>query len=301
MKSKYWGGFYLTLAASIWGGLYVVSKYTLNIIPPFTLLFIRYILAWGALIIICRRQQEKIFPGEKRGLFLQIGVFGYFLSIAAQFIGTKLSSAHMGAVITTLSPIFLSLFAIIMLKEKMTIKQAIATLIAMAGVLLILNPGRDSLHSDNGMGSLILVLSSLLWGYYSALARKASEKFSALQVTTCGIFIAAILSLPFVFIEAHTWNWRDMFSLPVMGSVIYISFISTALAFFCWNKGLSLLPAHQAGLFFFFQPVVGAFLSWLILHEQITGFFFTGGALIMLGVYLSMGGGLVKDKSPKQV
>ncbi|HWP98687.1 MAG TPA: EamA family transporter [Syntrophomonadaceae bacterium] len=288
MKSIYQGGIYLTLASSIWGGMYVVSKYTLNVIPPLTFLFIRYILALSLLVILCRRQQENIFPNEQRGLLLQIGVFGYFLSIAAQFIGTKLSTAHMGAVITALSPLFLSLFAVIMLKEKMTIKQALAILVAMAGVGFVLSPGWGSFHTDNSLGNLILVLAALFWGYYSALSRKASEKLSALQITTCGIFIAVILSLPFVFIEANNWYWRDILNLPILGGIIYVSFISTALAFFWWNKGLSLVPAHQAGLFFFFQPVVGTFLSWLILHEHITGSFFVGGILIMFGIYLSM-------------
>ena len=297
MSARVKGGLHLTLAASIWGGMYVVSKYTLDVVPPLTFLFIRYLLALTLLLALCRKEKQPVFPRRQRWLLLQIGLFGYFFSIAAQFIGTKLSSAHMGALITTLSPVFLSLFAIIMLKEKMTGKQAAATLLALFGVILVLNPDRSSLHTAGSLGNMVLVLAALFWGYYSALARKAATSFSALQVTTCGILIAAILSLPFVFIEAHEWNWAALLRPSILGGVLYVSFISTALAFFSWNKGLSLVPAHQAGLFFFFQPLVGVLLSWLVLKEQITGYFFAGGVLILLGVYLSMGGSAIKKAS----
>ncbi|MEN6328654.1 MAG: EamA family transporter [Syntrophomonas sp.] len=289
MKQEHLGAIYLTLAASIWGGLYVVSKYALDIIPPFTLLFIRYILAFTLLAIICRIQRINILPAGERKIFIQIGLIGYFFSIATQFIGTKLSTAHMGAVITTLSPIFLSLFAILLLKEKLSRRQLFAMVLATIGVIIVLDPGQlnNQLNGDL-LGKLVLLFSAISWGYYSVLARKASERYSPLQITTGAILIAALIDIPFVFMEAGSWPVEALLDLPILGSIVYIAFISTALAFFCWNKGLSLLPAHQAGPFFFFQPVVGTILSWLVLNENIAGSFFLGGLCILLGVYLNM-------------
>lgn len=45
MQENFKGAIYLSIGASLWGGMYVASKYALDLIPPFTLLFIRYILA----------------------------------------------------------------------------------------------------------------------------------------------------------------------------------------------------------------------------------------------------------------
>jgi len=51
-----------------------------------------------------------------------------------------------------------------------------------------------------------------------------------------------------------------------------------------WNRGLQLLNASSGGLFFFFQPVVGAVLGWLILGERIGAMFWIGSILILSGV-----------------
>jgi drug/metabolite transporter (DMT)-like permease len=285
------GALYLSLAACIWGGMYVVSKYALEFVPPLTLLFLRFVIAAGVLGWLSWRQKGPLLPHQDRGLLFQIGAIGYFLSIGAQFVGTKLSSAHMGAVITTLSPLFLSLFAILLLKESMSFKQKVALGLACVGVLVVMGlPDESSEGRNQWLGNFALLLAAVFWGYYSALARKASRLYTSLQITTWGIWVATALTLPFLFLEAPQWSPQIWLTWPIMLSVLYLGVVSTAVAAFCWNKGLSLVSAHQAGLFFFLQPVVGSFLGWLLLGEALTFSFFLGSGLIMAGVYLAMAG-----------
>lgn len=294
MKKSYTGALYLSIAASIWGGMYVVSKYALDLIPPMTLLFARYILASILLGIICHFKQIPLLSllrsktSGQRILLWQIGLIGYFLSISAQFWGTKLSSAHMGSLITTLSPIFLSLFAVILLKEKMTPKQMFALVLASLGVVIII--GLPGLTGDQSVvaGSVVLIIAAVSWGYYSAIARKASQIYLPLQMTTLGIWIATACTFPTLLWEWGSWDWKDLFSWPIILSCLYLGIVSTAVAFFSWNKGLSLTPSHQAGLFFFLQPVVGSLLGWLMLDEHLSLSFFIGSILIFSAVYLSM-------------
>jgi len=288
MKTVYEGAAYLSLAAGIWGGMYVVSKYALDTIPPFTLLFLRYLIASLFLGWLCWRQKAELVPRREKGLIFQIGFVGYFLSIAAQFIGTKLSSAHMGAVITTLSPVFLSGFAIFLLKEKITSRQVVSIAIAFAGVLVVVGMPGEQGEGKTLPGNLSLVAAALFWGYYSVISRKVSLVYTPLQITTWGVIIATVLTLPCIPFELKMWSFRDLLAIPILLSVLYIALISTALAFFSWNKGLSLVPSHQAGLFFFFQPMVGTLLGWLFLKEQLSVTFFIGSLLILTGVYYNM-------------
>ena len=60
--------------------------------------------------------------------------------------------------------------------------------------------------------------------------------------------------------------------------------ISTAGGFLLWNRGLQMLNASSGGIFFFFQPVVGTLLGWLILGENIGVTFWIGSILILTGV-----------------
>ena len=51
-----------------------------------------------------------------------------------------------------------------------------------------------------------------------------------------------------------------------------------------------MLNASSGGLFFFFQPVVGTLLGWLILGEKIGVTFWVGSTLILIGVLLVIRG-----------
>ncbi|EJT18230.1 cysteine transporter [Bacillus anthracis str. UR-1] len=70
MKQTILGAICLSLAASIWGGMYVVSKYVLDFIPPLTLVWLRFIIAfvvlYGILKIAEKKQKEKSNHSQKR-------------------------------------------------------------------------------------------------------------------------------------------------------------------------------------------------------------------------------------------
>jgi len=286
MLKTYLGPIYLTLAASIWGGMYVVSKVVLTIIPPLELVWLRYIVAFITLGIVgfLTHQSWKI---EKRDipLVLSIGFIGYFLSIWAQFAGTQLSSAQMGSVITSATPAFMVLFARIILKETITFRKGLSVCLATIGVLCIVGVG--DLNSSSQLGGIILGIAALTWALMSVLVKKVPAHYSQLVITTYAAIVAMVTMTPLAVSQSVLLNDLSLLSDPIIwGGILYLGVVSTAGAFFFWNKGLQLVDAAQAGLYFFFQPLVGTLLGWLFLGEQVGLSFWLGAALIMAGVFL---------------
>ncbi|HET8669719.1 MAG TPA: EamA family transporter, partial [Candidatus Saccharimonadales bacterium] len=76
-------------------------------------------------------------------------------------------------------------------------------------------------------------------------------------------------------------------NLGVIGGVLFLGIISTALAMVLWNTAFALVDASLASLTFFAQPIVGTLLGWLFLGETITPLFLLGGFLIGLGLVIS--------------
>ena len=68
-------------------------------------------------------------------------------------------------------------------------------------------------------------------------------------------------------------NSIEHMNLYVVLGVLYLGIVSTAGAFFLWNKGLELMDASIGSLFFFFQPIVGSLLGWLLLNETLNSNF----------------------------
>ncbi|WP_163100016.1 DMT family transporter [Peribacillus alkalitolerans] len=288
VKQTLIGAICLSLAASIWGGMYVVSKYVMDFIPPLTLVWLRYIVAFIVLFGILKAFQSKKTkqePIKKKDwlLFAWIGFIGYFVSISCQFIGTKLSDAHTGALITSATPAFIVIFARIVLKEKLTVQKGISLLLATIGVVIVI--GWDTKVGSYYTGSLILLGAAITWALLSVYVKIASEKFSTLIITTYAILFALIFTTPVMVWELQSYELNIPSTMVLLG-VLYLGVVSTAGAFFLWNKGMELMDAGIGSLFFFFQPVVGSFLGWLLLNEKLNVNFFIGGMFILAGVLI---------------
>src|SRR5690349_22592773 len=87
-------------AASIWGGMYVVSKVVLEIIPPFSLVTLRLVLGAATLAIVLLLRGFPEIPRRRIVEVLGVGLIGYGISLSLQFLGTKLSTAANGSLVT---------------------------------------------------------------------------------------------------------------------------------------------------------------------------------------------------------
>ncbi|AOY16702.1 hypothetical protein BGI23_16150 [Bacillus sp. ABP14] len=289
MKQTILGAICLSLAASIWGGMYVVSKYVLDFIPPLTLVWLRFIIAFVVLYMILKiteKKQKKTVTIRKKDwlLFAWIGFIGYFISITCQFIGTKLSDAHTGSLVTSATPAFIVIFAAIILKEKLTARRLLSTIIATIGVIIVI--GWDIEIGSYFIGTIILVGAAITWALLSIYVKIASARFSSLVITTYAIFFSLFFITPFMVWEFQS-NPIEHMTLYVILGVLYLGIVSTAAAFFLWNKGLELVDASIGSLFFFFQPIIGSLLGWLLLNETLNSNFFIGGILIICSVFIT--------------
>lgn len=282
---KYLGPLYLTLAASIWGGVYVVSKVVLTVLPALELVWIRYVIALITLWLFARLKGDSWrIPRQAVPLVIWIGIVGYFISIWAQFAGTHLSSAQMGSVITAATPAFMVVFARLLLGEAITVKKALSLFLATAGVLCIVGIGE--MGDSSRLGGVILGLAALTWALMSVLVKKVPRECSLLVVTTYAILAATVAMTPLAVLQMEAAHWQVILRPAILSGILYIGIVSTAGAFYFWNKGLQLVDAGTGGLYFFFQPLVGTLLGWLFLGEQVAWTFWLGSALIVAGVLL---------------
>jgi drug/metabolite transporter (DMT)-like permease len=283
MKNTLLGSIYLILASSIWGAMYVVVKIVVEVIPPLELVWIRYLVAILALLVIgfITRQKWRI---EKRYflIIIAIGVIGNTISIVAQEVGTMLSSAQMGAMITSSTPAFMVIFARLILKERLTLKKGLSVCLATIGVFLIV--GVRNLDLSGKLGGISLLIAALTWALMSVLVKRLPSDYSQIVVTTYSSLVAVIMLTPFVLPRLHAINISEMTHPTIWGGLLYLGIVSTAGGFLLWNRGLQMLNASSGGIFFFFQPVVGTVLGWLILGESIGVMFWIGSVLILIGV-----------------
>ena len=274
-------------AAAIWGGMYVVSKLVLDIIPPFTLLTLRLILGIAVLWLVIRFTGGMHLSRTQIIKALGVGLVGYGISLGLQFVGTQLSTASNGALVTSATPAFVLPFAAWLLKERITRQRVIALVVSLLGVIAVIDPRRADLSSDLFWGNIILVGAAITWALYSVLVRLTSRDLALLPGTMTFLWGGLLVSVPMAGFELQRAPLGDINNGVVLG-VLYLGIISTALAMYLWNKAFATLEAGAASLTIFAQPVVGAGLGALFLHEQLSILYLMGGILIGLGLWLAV-------------
>jgi len=282
------GALYGLSAAAIWGGMYVVSDIVLPVIPPFTLLTFRLLFGGFALSFLLLTSGKPVNLTRRKLLqLLGVGFLGFGISIGAQFVGTDLSTAMNGSLITSASPAFIVLFAAILLKERLTPRRLLSIGLATVGVLFIIDLSQADFGSQTFLGDLALIIAAVTWGLYSVLVRAISKDTDTLIVTVFAFYGGSILTIPAMLIESNTRPTGEI-TLPILLGILYLGVVSTAGAMWLWNRAFALVDASVASLFFFAQPLVGAILSSVVLGQPFTPGLLVGSILIAAGVLLAL-------------
>ena len=280
-KALVGGGAALTAACVIWGGLYVVSKSVMNVIPPLALVWVRFALSALVMAPVALARREKIGRADFGWLLLSSWP-AFTLSIVTQFAGTALSSAALGSLVTASAPAFIVLLAPPILRERIRWPQVAALAVACAGVAMTVGLPQTA-GPRVFLGGLYLTAAGFTWALYTVLNKRLSTRLSVYTITFYNFLLGSLVLTPFAAATALRLPWAS-FSPVFWSGILYTGLLSTVGAMFLWNWGFARLPAATASLFFFLQPLSGTVLSHLFLGEAVTARLFAGGALILAGV-----------------
>ena len=271
--------------------MYVVSKWGFASIPPLTLAFLRVFLGAATLLVAMR----AVYPRRSftRRDWYGFTILGFWVAItlATQFLGTDLTTASEGALITVLTPVFTLILGVVVLDELLTGRKVTGMGLALVGTIIVLATRYDM--AMLGVGSIfgigMLVLASVGWAVYTVWGKPLIRRYSALETAT----YSTVLSVPMlgllVPVEFHLTDVSLSslsLTLPVAGAIFYLGVLSTAVAWYCWYKGIEYVDTGTVAVYFFAQPVVGAVLGVLFLGESVGTGFFVGALIMGVGIYL---------------
>lgn len=276
----------LSLAAALWGAMFVVSKILLDAIPPFVLAWLTY--GIGVVILstfaLARKESWRI-AWRDVPLLLVVTLSGYVISVGAQFIGTEMSTAQLGSVVTAATPSFMILFAIPILGERITAQKILAVLAASLGMVAVV--GIAPLSAGQRLGGAMLMITAVAWGLMSVVAKRLFRRMSPVMVTIYAMAWSLVFLAPLAAMELSTWSYRVLSQPPLALGILYMGVMATATAYLLWNYGMARMEAGSGGVFLAIQPLVGSLLGWLILHEPIGLGTMLGFLLIASGIALT--------------
>lgn len=277
---------YLVLALTSWGSLYVAGKYVLEVLPSFTLLFLRYLIGISILLIIYRKLPKAAIEKNDYKYIFFIGFLGYFLAIGLQLLGTHYCDASMASLITSMNPAMIILLAALILHERITLRKGLAVGITLIGTFVIIG----NLGSGNTVIGVIFSFASMAaWSLTSVLVRFVCRKYDSVTVTLYGMIIGLIFAFPASVIELKYTSFQIAALTPsIVIWIVYIGIVCTAGGLLFWNKALELTDAATCSLFYPIQPLTSAVLGILFLKEVLNLNFIAGGVLIIGGILFAV-------------
>ncbi len=290
------------LATMVWAGNFVISKGVSQLIGPITLAFFRWSLATIIITPLAWKsyKKEKQYIKENIRYLFWVSLSGIALFNTCIYVSGHFTTAiNMALIGTTSSPIFATIFAIVFLKEKISISRLIGLTICIVGILVLLSKGSFeklmALHF--GIGDLWILAAGFCFAIYSVLVRKKPTTISSLHFLMLIFSMGALMLFPFFLIES--WYLpRPQFTAPLIGSILYLGFGTSVVAFLCWNIALQKLGTSRTVLFGNLTPIFSTLEAVLILGEKFTSIHLLIGLLVISGLVIANFSSLRSSASP---
>jgi drug/metabolite transporter (DMT)-like permease len=282
----------LVLANVFWAGTYAIGKIALEEVPPIELNVIRFFMAALLLVPVLIHYRKQI-PRDRRTLFLlaQLTLLGFVLNKALEYIGLSLSTASDVALLIATESIFTGLLSWLFLRERVTRSGVASLAIGLLGVYLIVERGLIPNLGDGAstriLGDVLVVLSLLLEAGYTVRGKVTLTTMPPLLFTALTITGSMFFWAP-AGIVAVAHNGMPHLSVGGWLSAFYLAAITTVLSYWLWFRGLSVVDASAAAPILFIQPLLGAALAIVILHDEITLATVSGAACIVVSLLFVM-------------
>lgn len=284
----------LLIPPFLWAGNAVVGRMVNGLIPPITLNFMRWALAFLILLPLAGwvlLPASGLYRHWRR--FAVLGLLGVGLYNAFQYMALKTSTPINVTLVASSTPVFMLAIGALFFGQRITRRQVAGALLSIAGVLLVLSRGSWEVltHLHLVAGDVFVLLATAAWAFYSWLLTRRSEPeairadwaaFLMAQIVFGLIWSGSFAAGEWALTDAHiTWG------LPLIAALLYVAAGPAVVAYRCWGLGVQRVGPTVAAFFLNLTPLIAAVLSSLLLGEAPHAYHAIAFVLIVGGIVVS--------------
>ena len=282
----------LLIASSFfWSGNFFSGKLAfLSDLTPFKLSFFRWILALLILLPFTYAQIIKDLEYYKKNILLMtvISILGVTIFNSFTYISLQTTLVINSTLMASVAPVMMIGFSWLIFRTKTTTLQFTGIILSLLGAFAIILKGNlNNLYNLYfTAGDLWMLGAVVSWCLYSVLLKKIDSKTSQLANLEVMIIIGVMFIIPFYIMESFNSTYLPSTGLD-LAIIGYVAIFASIIAFFSWNKGVSIIGPNRASLFLHLIPVFSAIWAISFLNEKFAFFHVIGVLFILSGIILS--------------
>tara|TARA_Y100001970_G_C14072738_1_gene770361 strand:- start:198 stop:1097 length:900 start_codon:yes stop_codon:yes gene_type:complete len=290
-KNLFFAIILLIASSFFWSGNFFAGKIS-NLIEltPFKLSFFRWLLALLILLPFTYSQIIKDFNYYKKNFLLMtiIAILGVTIFNSFTYISLETTMVINSTLMASVAPVMMIGFSWLIFRTKTTRFQIAGIILSLFGAFSIILKGNlNNLYNLYfTSGDLWMLAAVIAWCLYSVLLRKIDSKTSQLANLEVMIIIGIIFIFPFYILESSFSTYLPSTGLD-LAIICYVAVFASIVAFFSWNKGVSIIGPNRASLFLHLIPVFSSIWAISFLNEKFSFFHFIGVLFILSGIILS--------------
>jgi len=279
----------LSITALCWAGNAIVGRLAAGHIPPVTLSFLRWSIAFLIILPFAWKHLRRDWGAirGRLGIMIVLSVTGIGAFNTLQYWALEYTQALNTLLLQSAGPLFVAVWSLILLGVRLTPAQAGGIALSLTGVLVILLHGDLTALSaiEFNRGDLIFIVALAIFGLYSVLSLKR-PKIHGLSFVGFTFGCGAACLIPLLIWELLS---RPVMQLDAMNllTLFYVAVFPSTLAYLCFNRGVQLIGANRAAPFFHVVPVFGSAMAIVFLGERPQLFHIIGFALVLTGVFVA--------------
>lgn len=273
------------LTVGIWGLTFISTKVLIEHgLSPQEIFLLRFLMAYLGIWFISPR---KLFADNwKDELWLLWGgVTGGSFYFFTENTALEITLATNVAFIVCTAPLLTTILSLLIYKkEKATAGLVGGSLLALAGVALVVYNGHFILKISP-LGDFLTLLAAFSWAFYSLIMKKMSGRYRTTFITRKIFFYGILTILPAFILRPWQFSLSGLWQPAVWMNLLFLGVLASLVCFVVWNIILKQLGTVRASNYIYLNPLFTLIGSAVLLDEQFTVMSLMGAMLILGGVY----------------
>jgi drug/metabolite transporter (DMT)-like permease len=220
------------------------------------------------------------------GRFVLCAVTGIAVNQMLFIKGLTMTSTVHAALLTLVTPIVVTLFALWVLKERFTFSKAAGLSLGIGGAVFLILQREAGQHATNYLlGDTLIIINAISYSLYFILVKPLMARYSALHVIRWVFTLGFFMMLPFCWSQTVAIPWSGLTWLQ-WSALLYVGIAGTFLAYYFNIYGIGKLGASVTGSYIYTQPVFAVAIAIFALGESVTWQKLLAALLIFAGVFL---------------